>query len=150
MEGRRQMGIALIGAAIALGLLSDLLLRHRPLGLNAGVWALAFVVALAALLRFGRIPLHQGRRLMALPLVLFAALLAWRDSPLLQAVDLFAIGGAVALGALRRTGRSVAHAQVDDYAAGAVTAATATFVGGVELMQRDVPWDGVKRGLRRS
>ena len=111
---------------------------------------LAFVAALAALLRVGRIPLHQGRRLMAVPLVIFAVLLAWRDSPLLQAVDIFAIGGAVALGALRRTHRSVAHAHVDDYAAGALTAGASAIIGAVELMQRDVPWEELKRGVRGS
>jgi len=52
---------------------------------------------------------------MAAPLVLFAALLMWRTSPLLQAVNLVvAVCGAVAIGALRRTERRVAHAQVDD------------------------------------
>jgi hypothetical protein len=87
---------------------------------------------------------------MAAPLVLFAALLAWRDSPLLQAVNLFAIAGAFALGALRRTERKLAHAEVDDYVAGAVTAGAAAIVGAVELMQRDVPWPELGRGMRGS
>jgi Domain of unknown function (DUF4153) len=39
------------------------------------------------------------------------------------------ICGAVAVGALRRNGRSIAHAGVDDYAAGTVTAGASTIVG---------------------
>jgi hypothetical protein len=145
---RDRLAVAICAAAVILGLLGDVVFHGRPLGLNALLWAIAFVLALATLLRIGRIPLHQGRRLMAAPLLLFAALLLWRDSPLLQAVNLFAIAGAFALGALRRTERKVAHAEVDDYVAGAVTAGTATLLGAVELIQRDVPWRELRRGAR--
>jgi hypothetical protein len=148
MERRAHIGMVLLGAAIGLGLLGDVLFQNRPLGLNAALWAVAFVAVLATLLRIGHVPLHQGRRLMIAPLLLFAALLAWHDSPLLNAVNVFAIGGAVALGALRRTGRPVAHARVDDYVAGAATAGVATIIGGVELMQREVPWPELKQGVQ--
>jgi hypothetical protein len=141
------VGIGLCAAALVLGVLADLLFRGRPLGVNAVVWAVTFVGALAVLLRVGDVPLHQGRRWMAAPLVVFAGLLAWHTSPLLQAVNLLAVCGAVAIGALRRTTREVAHAQVDDYLAGAVTAGAATIVGAAELMQSDVPWQDVRRGL---
>lgn len=145
---RDRLALALCAAAVALGVLGDVFFDQQPLGLNAGVWAIAFVVALVTLLRIGHIPLHQGRRLMAAPLLLFAALLAWRDSPLLQAVNLFAIAGAFAVGALRRTDRKIVHAEIDDYVAGAVTAGAASVLGAVELMQRDVPWQVLSRGLR--
>src|SRR5439155_1217225 len=125
------------------------LFHGRPLGANAAVWAVAFVAALAALLRLGHVPLHQGRRFMVAPLVVFAALLAWRDSPLLQAVNLLAVASAVCLGALRRTDRRLAHAEIDDYVAGAVTAGAATIVGAAELMQVDVPWRDMGDRMRR-
>jgi Domain of unknown function (DUF4153) len=147
VDARPRLAVALCGAALALGALADVLFRGRPLGVNAILWAVAFVAALAALIRIGGVPFHQGRRWMAVPLVLFAALLAWRTSPLLQAVNLLAICGAVAIGALRRTQRPVARAHVDDYVAGAVTAGAATIVGAAELMQRDVPWEELRRGV---
>jgi hypothetical protein len=145
---RGRVGVGVLVAAAILGVLGDALFQGRPLGLNALLWAVAFAAALAGLLRLGRTPLHQGRRVMLAPLVLFAALLAWRDSPLLQAVNIFAIAGAVALGAMRRTDRRIAHAEVDDYVAGAVTAGAATILGAVELMQRDVPWKELGQGIR--
>jgi len=146
--GRRdRVALALCAGGLTLGILADVLFVGHRLGINAGIWAIAFVAALAALIRTGDIPLHQGRRVMAIPLVLFAALLAWHDSPLLQAVNLFAIAAAFAIGALRRTDRRVAHAQVDDYVAGAVTAGAATMLGSVQLMQRDVPWRELSRGF---
>jgi hypothetical protein len=140
--------MGLLGAAVLLGLLGDVVFDGHPFGLNVALWTFAFVVALAALLRLGRIPLHQGRRLMVAPMLLFAGLMVWHDSPLLNAVNLFAIAGAVVIGALRRTGRPVAHAEVDDYVAGALTASAATLAGGVAFIQRDVPWDEVKRSVR--
>jgi len=145
---KERVALAVCVAGLVLGALADLLFHGLPLGVNAALWAFAFVVALAALIRLGKVPLHQGRRWMAAPLVLFAVLLMWRTSPLLQAVNLLAICGAVAVGALRRTDRRVAHAQVDDYVAGAVTAGAATIVGAAELMQSEVPWRDVGRGFR--
>jgi hypothetical protein len=147
---RHRLALALCTGAVVLGLLADVLFDGRALGVNALAWVVAFVAALALLLRVGRIPLHQGRRFMAAPLVVFAALLAWRDSPLLQAVDLFAIAGAFAIGALRRMEKKLAHAQVDDYVAGALAAGAATMLGGVELMKLDVPWQELGRGVRGS
>jgi hypothetical protein len=148
VAARGHFGTGLLAGALVLGVFGDIAFTDRPLGANVGLWTLAFVVALAVLLRAGNVPLHQGRRAMVAPMLMFAALVAWHDSPLLNAVNLFAIGGAVALGALRRTGRPVAHAHVDDYVAGAVAAGTATIVGTAELMQREVPWDDLRRGVR--
>jgi hypothetical protein len=87
---------------------------------------------------------------MALPLVAFAGCLAWRDSSLLMAVDLIAIAGAVALGALRRSRHELARAGVFDYASGLASAGFAAFAGAIHLLHRDVPWDEAARGLRGS
>src|SRR5438309_4201186 len=101
MSRSTRRGLALIGAAVSLGVVGDALLRATPLGLNVFIWVVAFTVTLAGLLRYIRAPLHYGRRWMVGPLVVFAALLAWRDSPWLQGLDLLGIALAVSLGALR-------------------------------------------------
>src|SRR5712691_9092757 len=105
MNGGTRLAIAVIGAALALGLAGDALFHGRPLGLNVALWAAAFVAALGGLLRLGRVPLHQGRRLMVAPLLVFAAFFAWHDSPLLIAVNLLALATAVTLGRDRRSAR---------------------------------------------
>jgi hypothetical protein len=148
VQVKERVALSVCLAGLGLGLLADVLFQGRPLGVNAAVWAVAFVVALAALIRVGKVPFHQGRRWMAAPLVLFAALLVWHTSPLLQAANLLAVCGAVAIGALRRTERRVAHAHLDDYVAGAATAGAAAIVGAAELMQSEVPWGELGRGLR--
>jgi Domain of unknown function (DUF4173) len=148
MSRRQRTAVGLVVAALVLGAGGDVLFHGRPLGVNAGLFAVGFVVALAVLLRVGAVPLHQGRRYMVAPLLLFAALLAWHDSPLLVATNLLAIAGAVTLGALRRTEQPVASAEVGDYVAGAAAAGAATFAGALELMERDLPWERLNAGMR--
>src|SRR5919197_1498077 len=148
MSRRQRTAVGLVVAALVLGAAGDVLFHGRPLGVNAGLFAAGFVLALAVLLRVGAVPLHQGRRYMVAPLLLFAALFAWHDSRLLVATNLLAIAGAVTLGALRRTERPVTHAEVADYLAGAAAAGAATFAGALELMERDLPWERLNAGMR--
>lgn len=150
MSRDRRLGLALLAAAIALGILGDLLFHGRPLGLNVALFALAFVAALAVLLRVGRAPLHQGRRWMALPLLLFAFAFVWRTSTLLLATNLLALAGAVTLGALRRTQHSPARAEVGEYLAAGASAGFGAFGGAVHLLQHDVPWSEMQAALRGS
>jgi hypothetical protein len=145
---RERIALGVVLSAVALGVLGDFLFQGHALGANAGVFALAFVAALTVLLRVGRIPLHQGRRAMVLPLVLFAGLLAWHDSPLLVATNLLAVAGAVALGALRRTKPNLVDAQVSDYVVGAAAAGASTFAGAIDLLEKDVPWERIGAQLR--
>src|ERR671930_113438 len=148
MSRRQRTAVGLAVAALVLGTAGDVLFHGRPLGVNAGLFAAGFVLALAVLLRVGAVPLHQGRRYMVAPLLLFAALFAWHDSRLLVATNLLAIAGAVTLGALRRTERPVTHAEVADYLAGGAAAGAATFAGALELMERDLPWERLNAGMR--
>jgi hypothetical protein len=148
VTARQRTAVGLVVAAVMLGIVGDVLFQGRPLGVNAFLLASAFVAALAVLLRVGRVPLHQGRRVMAAPLLLFTALLAWHDSPLLVAVDLFAIAGAVTLGALRRSDRQVAQAGVADYMIGAASAGASALGGPMQLMQSDLPWEEIGARIR--
>jgi hypothetical protein len=146
--GRERIALGVVLSAVALGVVGDYLFQSRALGINAGLFALLFVAALAALLRVGRVPLHQGRRAMVLPLVLFAGLLSWHDSPLLLTTNLLAVAGAVTLGAIRRTRPNLADAQVSDYVVGAAAAGASTFAGAIELLEKDVPWERIGAHLR--
>src|SRR4051794_31524827 len=149
MSERERAAVGLAVSAVALGVAADVLFHGRPLGLNAGLFAAAFVLALSVILRVGRVPLHQGRRLMVAPLLLFAGLLAWHDSPLLVATNLLAIAGAVALGALRRTGARVAAAEVSDYVVGAAGAGASAIVGAIQLFEKHMPWRRPRGRVRR-
>jgi Domain of unknown function (DUF4173) len=148
VRDRERLALGLLSISLVLGAGADVLFDGRAIGINAGLFTAAFVGALFALIRIGRVPLHQGRRVMAIPLVLFASLLAWHDSSLLLAANLIAIAGAFALGALRRTDRRVIDAQLSDYAVGAASAGAATFAGAFELLGHEVPWQEVRHRVR--
>ncbi|HEY2355409.1 MAG TPA: DUF4173 domain-containing protein [Gaiellaceae bacterium] len=148
MSREKRLGLALLAAAVVLGVLGDLVFYGRPLGVNVALFALAFVGALAVLLRVGRAPFHQGRRWMALPLLVFAFAFLWHTSPLLVATNLLAIAGAVTLGALRRTQPSPVRAEVGEYAAAGASAGFGAFGGAVHLLHKDVPWPEMQDALR--
>jgi hypothetical protein len=150
MKSRTRTGVGLLGAALALGTWGDVLFYGRPLGLNVALWALAFIVTLGLLLRLSRAPLHQGRRWMLLPLIVFSAAFVWHDSPLLVATNLLALAGALTLGALRRTAPSEGRTVLGDYAAGLVAAGASTLAGSVQLLHKDVEWEEVAFSLRRE
>jgi hypothetical protein len=63
-------------------------------------------------------------------------------------VNLLALGGAVTLGALRRTEPRVHRAAVSDYAGGAVAAGCAAAAGAVHLLHKDIEWEDVRRSVR--
>ena len=149
MTSGQRVALALLLSAPMLGAAGDFLFHGRPIGINALLFSVAFVVTLAILLRIGKVPMHQGRRLMVVPLILFAGMLAWHDSPLLLATNLLAVAGAVTLGALRRSGGGrLRTSEISDYVAGAASAGAATFAGTIELMEKDLPWQRIGATVR--
>jgi hypothetical protein len=135
--------MALAGSALILGVLGDALFQGQALGLNVLLWMLAFTAALAVLLRVARAPLHQGRRFMVAPLLLFATLFVWHDSPLLVAANLLALAAAVSMGALRGARPRLRTATLSDYGGGFVGAATSAAFGALPLLMSDIRWHEV-------
>jgi hypothetical protein len=145
MSRETKAAVALGGSALVLGVLGDILLRGQPLGLNVLVWTAAFVAALTLVLRLTRAPLHQGRRFMVAPLLIFAAMFVWHDSPLLAFANLLALAAAVSMGALRRTQPRLRAASLTDYGRGAIAAGWSTLVGAVPLLTSDIRWSELSR-----
>jgi hypothetical protein len=145
MSSQTRFGLALLGSALFLGLLGDELLRATPLGLNALLWIAALCTVVVTLARWRGAPLN-GRRIWMIPtLLLFSALLVWRDSTWLVALDLFAIVVALSLGALRAP-RPAHRAGLTDYAVGLGHASAAAGAKAVTLMQEDIDWNELPKG----
>jgi Domain of unknown function (DUF4173) len=143
MSRGTRLGVALGGSALALGLLGDALFQGQAFGLNVPLWTVAFTAALTVLLRIARAPLHQGRRFMVAPLLLFATLFVWHNSPLLVAANLLALAAAVTMGALRGAQPRLRTATLSDYGGGFVRAATSTAFGAAPLLMSDIRWNEV-------
>jgi hypothetical protein len=148
MSRETKVAVVLAGSTLVLGLLGDLLFRGQLLGLNVAIWMVSFVVVLTMLLRVGRASLHQGRRFMVAPLLLFAALFVWHDSPLLVATNLLALAAAVSMGALRRTRPRLRSATLSDYGGGFIAAGYSMLVGAVPLLMSDIRWNEVVGRVR--
>ncbi|HEX6036852.1 MAG TPA: DUF4173 domain-containing protein [Longimicrobium sp.] len=145
-QTRTALGVA--GAALGLGILGDALLRTGPWGLNLALWTAALVGTIALLQRWteaddaavGWIPLALGA----------AALMAWRDSATLKALDGIALGVIVGLAMLHARGGQVRKAGLAHHLAGVAASAGDAAVGAANLLFRDVRWaelrsDGMAR-----
>src|ERR671933_2550170 len=139
VSGGTRLGLTLLGAALLQGVLGDLLFHGVPLGLNVPLWVASFVACLVLLLRVSRAPLGQGRRFMIAPLVVFAAFVAWRDSPWLLGLDALGIAGAIAIGALRSP---AVRLPLADYASGVLAAGASAVAGAFSLLHEDIRWRG--------
>ena len=140
MGERTRLGLGVLGAAAVLGLLGDLLLRATPWGLNVFLWISALVALAAALAIRHGVTLSGEGRWLAAPLLLFAALFAWRDSNTLALVNGLAALVALSLAVLRsRSGRVVA-AGLSDYLYWGLQAAAYAYAGPLPLAVRDVRW----------
>jgi hypothetical protein len=144
----RKVAVRLLAAAVGLGVLADVLFDGRALGLNVLLFSVCFVGALALLLRASSAPLHQGRRWMALPLLVFSAAFLLHDSGLLTTVNLLALAGAIALGGLRRTRHRPQDATVGDYAAGLAAASAGSVAGAALVLRAEIPWGEAATTLR--
>src|SRR5919199_3673847 len=142
-----RLGLALLGAALLQGVLGDVLFHGVPLGLNVPLWAASFVACLVVLLRVTRAPLGQGRRFMIAPLVVFAAFVAWRDSPWLLGLDALGIAGAVAVGALRSP---AVRLPLACYAFGLFAAGASAVAGAFPVLAEDIRWRELGGTARRA
>jgi hypothetical protein len=141
-----RVGLVLVGAGTLLGLLADALLRETPLGLNVLLWVVAFATVAGALAAWQRATIAGGRAWLVLPVVVFAALLAWRDSHWLAALNLFAAGAAASLAVVRLPRARVAAAGITDYVAAGLAAAWAAASGAALTLFDEIGWKELPRG----
>src|SRR5437762_170006 len=133
-----RVGAAMLGAALALGLAGDLLLRV-DWGVNLALW-LAALAGLAAL--FARRGGGATRARLALAALGVAATLAWRDSPTLRALDLVAV---FALLGLAACGGRIARLGLLEAAAGVLSAWVLALAGLAPSLLSDVRWRELPR-----
>ena len=137
MSDSTKTGLGVLAAALLLGGLGDALLRATPWGLNAMIWALALAAAIAVL---GR----PRRAWLAAPFALFAVATAWRDSPILKALDLVAAALCLALAALPV--ERLRSASLTDVGMGVARLGWTSGAGPIFVAGEDVRWSEVPRG----
>jgi hypothetical protein len=146
MNDKTKTGLAVLQAALALGIVGDKLLRAWPWGVNVLLWvgALAGLFVWLARRHRARALRMEGAWLFA-PILFFAAAFAWRDSATLKFLDVIALMVALALAAWHARGHTVAGGGVMDYATGLATAAFSAAFEALTLVFGDIEWKDIPR-----
>jgi hypothetical protein len=141
-----RLGLGAVGAALVLGMLADGLLRTLPWGLNVALWVGTLMIVVATLAGWQEVALTGGGRWLAAPALLLAAGLAWRDSAALGALNLLALGGLLALIAMRARAGRLAVGGVAAWAAAPFLAGAYAAFGPFGLTVTAIRWPELPRG----
>ncbi|MBV8518100.1 MAG: DUF4173 domain-containing protein [Acidobacteria bacterium] len=139
--------------ALLLGLAADLLLRYIPWGLNAFLWTLLAVVAAATVARRreraeGAPPLQLA--FPAACALVASACLVWRDSPRLEALDIFMLLIFLPMLAAGARGVRLANAGLTELAGSSVTTGLQAAAGFPQLVLSDLTWQAPRGGTLRT
>ena len=140
MNARTKLGLGVLVAGLAMGVLGDALLREGPWGLNLFVWIAALVLVVLALAGWGGVRLAGGGRWLLIPAILFAAAFVWRDSIMLKFLSFFALATALALAAFRAREGRLRVAGILEYALGMVLSGIMALIGIPLLAFDDIRW----------
>ena len=140
MTARTGQGLAILAAAVALGIAADALARLVPARLDAALGLGALALALVALAQRGAVTLPGSLAPLGAPLALLGVALIWRDSPTLFALNLLGLLTVAALASprLRAVGRR--RAGLGDYAVGVAELMGAAATGAPALVLSDIDW----------
>jgi hypothetical protein len=144
MSPATRNALGVLGAAAVLGALGDFLLRATPWGINLTLWTVALVAVAAGLRRWAGLD-AAGRSWVPMAIGI-AALMAWRDSPTLKALDIAALLVVLALAMHRARGSRLRTGGVASYAIGLARGAFEALAGLPALLVGDVRWAEVGRG----
>lgn len=143
---RTKLGLAVLGAAVVLGVLGDGLLQATPWGLNFSLWIAALVISAVVLARLGRLDFRDGEWWLAPLALLFVSFIAWRAAPALVFLNVSMVLIALSLAAVRGGQGSLRRSGVSEYLLGGFYTGLSAAAGPVPAVARDVKWREVAQG----
>ena len=162
MSSKAHWELLVLGSALAMGVLADVLLRALPWGLNLCIWMTAFaaVVVMHVGARTesnagaaGGIPapakpeaLSVTGRWLPAAAALFALSFVWRDAPQLNLLSLLAIFTVLSWVMLEVQAGGIRRAGFVEYALGAAVAGLNAAFGVLPVLFGDVEWRKLARG----
>jgi len=132
--------MAVLGAALAVGLACDVLDRTVPDRLNVALGLGAAVLAGAALVQRGLVPVPTALAPLGVPFAFLAGALIWRDSATLFLLNLLGIALLAAMASPRVRGRGRRRSALADYFRGGVQVLGGTVVGAMPLVLGEIDW----------
>lgn len=143
MEMNRSRAAAIIAiGSLLVGLAADVLLRWVPWGINAALFTALFIGAAFMACRAAGRRIHPFAAIVA---GLAAIGIAWRDSPVLVALDVALLLLFLPLLALGARGVQLASAGLSQLALAAVTTGVQAVAGLPQLVVLDLKWSDVPR-----
>jgi hypothetical protein len=139
VSDKTKLGLRILGAALLLGILGDALLRTGPWGINAFLWLTALAATVIAL-GWRQSALAGSARWLLVPVILFAAAFAWRDSPAVKMLNVLALLVTLSLILLRAQGSRILRAGLVEYALGSVIAGLNAALGLLPLLISEIQW----------
>lgn len=140
MNADSRFGLKVLGTAVTLGVLCDLLLRETTWGLNVAALATILALVVVGLARWGGLSMIGGGRWLLLPAIGFGVCFAWRDSTTLKLLDGLAILTAFGLAAWRSRQGQIRLAACTEVALGLLFSALNCVFGVVLLVFKDIKW----------
>jgi hypothetical protein len=150
MDDRTKLGLGLLGAALVLGVIGDLLLRATPWGINVFLWTAIMAGAAVMLSRWRRLEVAGGGRWLVPVAVLFAAAVAWRDSPVVASLDVLTVLAALSLAAFRGRRGQMRLSGISEYVLVGIYTGALSSAGPLPVMVKEVRWREVARGRWRG
>lgn len=144
-------GWTILAVAPVLGLFGDLLLRARPWGLNVAIWLTALCVVALVLPQLDSKAFSRPRRSYWLWAALgFSLMLAWRSSPLLQALNVLVVFLCLGMVAFRPAARAIHRAGSIELVANLAVSGFQLGTGLLVLVIRYLDWRPVRRTTRSA
>ncbi len=146
MDRKSLTAFFVLGTAVLLGIVTDLLLTETAWGLNVSIWSAFALLAV----HFG-LKTRDKRGLaphwpLAFLILIFASLFAWRDSLILNALDGFVVFTLFALLAARIRYEWSPWQPLGEYAARLGYVLFSGFQGAAPTVQKDVDWNQLAQG----
>ena len=120
MGERTRLGLGVLGVALVLGGLGDLLLRATPWGINFLIWVTALVGLAVLLARWGQVGTAGEGKWLIFVAVVFAAGVVLRDSPVVVFLDFLGVLISLSIAVWLGRSGSLRRAGIWDYILGGV------------------------------
>lgn len=145
ISAKTMLAFGVLLVAVAAGVTGDALLRATPWGINVLLWTIVLVASAGVLIRRRSPHLLGEGKWLVIPMVFFAAALAWRASAVLNWLSILGLLMSFLLAAFRaRTGRML-YAMAIEYVQGIVLAFGSASGGALLLLFGDIHWNELPR-----
>jgi Domain of unknown function (DUF4173) len=143
---RTRLGLGILGVALVLGGLGDVLLRATPWGINLLLWVTALAGLAVLLARWGRVGTGGERKWLLSVAVVLATGVVLRDSPVVVFLDVLGVLISLSLAVWLGRSGSLRRAGILDYILGGVYTGALTSTGPIPVSVVDIEWREAVRG----